>query len=315
MALFTASRRGWEIPESQATPEAVFRNRRALCRALAAGCVAAALPGPLRVEKALASGAPYGAAQAGRPLTPEADALSYVNFYEFGTGKDVAGPAARLKTDPWQLRIEGLVDHPETVDVHDLIRQMPLEQRVYRHRCVEAWAMTVPWTGFPLRALLSRARPQASARYMMLETAMIPGVMPGLEAFWFPWPYQEGLTLTEAANELAFMATGLYGKPLAPQNGAPLRLVLPWKYGFKSVKSITRISFMAERPQSFWERANPREYGFWANVNPQVPHPRWSQATERLLGSGERVPTQIYNGYGDQVAGLYQGMAREALFR
>ena len=207
---------------------------------------------------------------------------------------------------------------PVTLDAEDLLRQLGgLEERIYRHRCVEAWAMTVPWTGIPLARLVSFARPTASAKYLRMETFWDPSVAPGQKQDWYPWPYVEGLTLAEAVNELAFLATGIYGKPMPAQNGAPLRLVVPWKYGFKSIKSIVRFTFTDQRPVSFWEELNPQEYGFWANVNPDVSHPRWSQASERLLGSGDRVPTQIYNGYGAEVAGLYTGMfpnEKRALF-
>ena len=192
------------------------------------------------------------------------------------------------------------------VDIDDLLARMPLEERLYRHRCVEAWAMAVPWSGFPLRALVEMARPLGSAKYVTMTTFQDSEVAPGQQEFWYPWPYVEGLTITEATNELAFIATGLYGKPIPKQNGAPLRLAVPWKYGFKSVKSIVRFEFTETRPRTFWEEIQPREYGFWANVNPMVSHPRWSQASERLLGSGERVPTQIFIGYSDQVAHLYK---------
>jgi sulfoxide reductase catalytic subunit YedY len=193
---------------------------------------------------------------------------------------------------------------------------MPLEERLYRHRCVEAWAMAVPWTGFPLAALVEMAKPLASARYVKLQTFQDKSVAPGQRQTWYPWPYTEGVTMAEAGNDLAFLVTGVYGKPLANQFGAPLRLALPWKYGFKSVKSITRITFAEERPKTFWEALQPSEYGFWGNVNPAVPHPRWSQASERVLGTDEMRPTVIYNGYGDYVAHLYQGLdeKKERLF-
>jgi len=194
------------------------------------------------------------------------------------------------------------------------MKKVQLEERVYRHRCVEGWAMTVPWTGFPMRDLVSLAGPAAGARYVVMETLADPKTMPGLRLPSFEWPYVEGVTMAEANNDLAFIATGLYGKTLPKQNGAPLRLVLPWKYGFKSVKSIVKMTFTDKRPVTFWEGIQPQEYGFWANVNPEVPHPRWSQATERLLGDNQRVPTRIYNGYGEFVAGLYSGMPNEKLF-
>ena len=254
----------------------------------------------------------------GRALTPEDEATTYTNFYEFGSSKNIWRRAQNLTTDPWSVSIGGFVEMPVTLDAEDLLRQLGgLEERIYRHRCVEAWAMTVPWTGIPLARLVSFARPTASAKYLRMETFWDPSVAPGQKQDWYPWPYVEGLTLAEAVNELAFLATGIYGKPMPAQNGAPLRLVVPWKYGFKSIKSIVRFTFTDQRPVSFWEELNPQEYGFWANVNPDVSHPRWSQASERLLGSGDRVPTQIYNGYGAEVAGLYTGMfpnEKRALF-
>lgn len=318
------SRRGWEIPESQATDEAVFLNRRRLMKGLAAGSILAPFAGHLGSSStALGATAPtadlYPAARnekyvLDRAVTEEKYPLNYVNFYEFGSSKDVAEPAQALKIQPWQLRIDGMVEKEITIDAHDLIRQMPLEERLYRHRCVEAWSMAVPWSGFPMKALLDFAKPLSSAKYVVMETQADKETMPGLSAFWYPWPYIEGLTIEEAANDLAFIGTGLYGKPMPKQNGAPIRLVTPWKYGFKSIKSIVRFSFTDERPVSFWEKIQGREYGFWANVNPEVPHPRWSQASERVLGTDERVPTLLYNGYGEYVADLYKGMSGERLF-
>jgi methionine sulfoxide reductase catalytic subunit len=192
---------------------------------------------------------------------------------------------------------------------------MPLEERLYRHRCVEAWAAAVPWTGFPLRSLVDLARPLGSARYLKMVTFQDPDVAAGQRQFWYPWPYVEGLTMQEATHELAFVSTGLYGKPIPKQNGAPLRLVIPWKYGFKSVKSIVLFEFTDQRPVSFWEEIQGSEYGFWANVNPEVPHPRWSQATEEVLGTGDRVPTQLFNGYAEFVAPLYAELSGEILYR
>ena len=222
--------------------------------------------------------------------------------------------AQALKTRPWTVKIEGMVKQPRTIGIDDLIKQVSLEERIYRHRCVERWAMTVPWTGFPVSDLLKIAEPLGSAKYVVFTTAMDKKAMPGLSASWYPWPYVEGITIEEAANDLAFLSTGLFGKPLPPQNGAPLRLTLPWKYGFKSVKSIVSINFTDKRPKTFWEEIQPEEYGFWANINPAVAHRRWSQAEETLLGSGKTVPTQIYNGYGPFVAGLYDNMKAEKLF-
>jgi sulfoxide reductase catalytic subunit YedY len=228
--------------------------------------------------------------------------------------KGVADRAQALKIRPWTITIEGMVEKLRTVDIDDLLRKMPHEERLYRHRCVEAWSMAVPWSGFPMAAFVAWAKPLGAAKYVRMETFLDPALAPGQKQFWYPWPYVEGLTIAEANNELAFMVTGMYGRPVPKQDGAPLRLALPWKYGFKSIKSIVRVSFTDKRPVSYWEQLAQDEYGFWANVNPAVPHPRWSQETERVLGSDERVPTRIWNGYGAYVAHLYDGMKDERLF-
>ena len=299
-------RPGWFLPETAATPEGIALSRRAVLGATGALAAAPALAQPAMRNPRYVPG---------RALSEERDATTYNNYYEFGGDKGIWRAAQRLPQRPWTLRIEGMVEQPRTIDIEELLKQVSIEERVYRHRCVEAWSMTVPWSGFPAAELLRIAAPLSSAKYVMLETASLPAVMPGLRQSWYPWPYQEGMTIAEAGNELAFIATGLYGKPLPPQNGGPIRLVLPWKYGFKGTKSITRIVFTDQRPKSFWERIQAQEYGFWANVNPEVPHPRWSQASERLLGSNERVPTKLYNGYGEFVAALYADMpAGEKLF-
>ena len=240
-----------------------------------------------------------------RPITPVGVSSIYNNFYEFGSHKRISGAAQALPIRPWDVVIDGEVENPMRIGIEDLIRKMPLEERLYRHRCVEAWAMTVPWTGFPMTALLALAAPKSSAAFLEMETFHKPSVARGQKQSWYPWPYKEGLTLSEAKNELTFLVTGVYGKPLLKQYGAPLRLAVPWKYGFKSIKSIVRFHFTKKRPVSFWEKIQPREYGFWANVNPQVPHPRWSQATEELLGEKRRVPTKLFNGYGEFVADIY----------
>ncbi len=299
---------GWSVPCATITPETVYLQRRALLGGIAAL--------PLLARGAAAQQAPRNSRyEPGRSLTAERDATTYNNYYEFGSGKTIWRAAQRLPQRPWTLKIEGMVESTCELDLDDLLQQVALEERVYRHRCVEAWAMTVPWSGFPMADLLRLARPLASARYVVFETIAAPDVMPGLRQSWYPWPYQEGVTLAEAANELAFIAVGLYGKPLPAQNGGPIRAVLPWKYGFKSCKSIVRMVLTDRRPVSFWEKLESSEYGFWANVNPAVRHPRWSQAYERLLGNDERVPTQIYNGYGAFVASLYADMpASEKLF-
>ncbi|WP_426314869.1 protein-methionine-sulfoxide reductase catalytic subunit MsrP [Methylobacterium fujisawaense] len=311
-------KRGWEIPEHLATPEAVFINRRALIGG-AAGLAAGSLLGPRQALAAAGDPSLYPAPQnpaytLDRPLTPERFSADYNNFYEFGTSKTVLPAANALKTQPWTLKIDGLVEKPFEIGVDDLIRKVGLEERLYRHRCVEAWSMAVPWTGFPLAKLVALAKPASGAKYIRFETFMDKAMAPGQRAFFYPWPYTEGLTMAEAGNDLAFMVTGVYGKPLPNQFGAPIRVAVPWKYGFKSAKSLVKISFTADRPKTFWEGLQASEYGFWANVNPAVPHPRWSQATERVLGTDQRVPTLIYNGYGEQVAGLYKGLEGERLF-
>ncbi len=205
-------------------------------------------------------------------------------------------------------------DVPFELGIDDLLAKVSLEERLYRHRCVEAWSMAVPWTGFPLARLVALARPLGSAKYLRMETFRDPSLAPRQRAAWYPWPYVEGLTMAEATNELAFLVTGAYGKPVAKSMGAPLRLAVPWKYGFKSIKSITRFSFVEERPKSFWQALQDSEYGFWANVNPEVAHPRWSQATEQVLGTTERKPTLLFNGYGEYVADLYKGLENERLW-
>ena len=249
-----------------------------------------------------------------RALTDEKLTTTYNNFYEFGSQKSIDSAAQALKIRPWTIRIDGLVDKPMTVDINDLLKKMPLEERLYRHRCVEAWSMAVPWSGFPMAAFVDFAKPLGSAKYVQLATFLDPKTAPGQKEFWYPWPYVEGVTIAEAGNELAFLVTGMYGKSVPKQDGAPLRLALPWKYGFKSVKSIVHFSFREKRPVSFWETVQGSEYGFWANVNPEVPHPRWSQATERVLGTNERRPTLKWNGYGEFVAHLYDGLQSERLF-
>ena len=319
------SKRGWELPESAATPEALFHDRRRLIQGLAAGPILLAAPGILAsgAEAAKPPADPsaglYPVARnpkytAKRPMTDEDWATKYNNFYEFGSHKRITRWAEDLPIRPWTVKIDGMVEKPRTVSIDDLLKAMPLEERVYRHRCVEAWSMVVPWSGFPMKALVDYARPLAGAKYVRMETFLDKDVAPGQKQPWYPWPYVEGLTMAEASNELAFMVTGLYGKPVPRQNGAPLRLAVPWKYGFKSIKSLVRFSFTDKRPVNFWQEIQSSEYGFWANVNPEVDHPRWSQATERMLGSDERVPTLPYNGYGEFVASLYSGMKGEKLF-
>jgi sulfoxide reductase catalytic subunit YedY len=320
-------RRGWEIPESEATPETVVAGRRAWLAAAVGVAGAATIVAPAHAQWRLFGGGEKPAAtlrpvvaprntryEASRKLTPEADAASYNNYYEFGSSKSVTSAARALVPDPWSIEIAGMVAEPRRIALEDLLKRVTLEERVYRHRCVEAWAMTVPWVGFPLADLVRLAEPKAGATYLKFTTLTDPKTMPGLRQSWYPWPYVEGVTIEEAANELAFLSVGMYGKVMPNQNGAPVRLTLPWKYGFKSIKSIVRVEFTDRRPVSFWQQLQDGEYGFWANVNPEVPHPRWSQAQERLLGTDEMVPTRIWNGYGEQVAGLYTSLTSERLF-
>jgi len=314
--MLTRAKRGWELPESAATPERVFADRRRLLQAMGLGALSLALPG---VRSAAAEPIAYpfprnDKYKVDRAITEEEYAATYNNFYEFGTSKSIAKAALRLTTTPWTVAFDGLVEKPFTIGVDELLAKMPHEERVYRHRCVEGWSMTVVWEGFPLAEMIKLAKPLGSAKYVRMETFSRPEEAPGMRQFWYPWPYVEGVTVAEAANELGFMVTGAYGKPLPKSMGAPLRLHLPWKYGFKSIKSIVKVSLVEERPVSFWEKLQASEYGFWANVNPEVPHPRWSQATERVLGTDERVPTQLFNGYGEFVADLYKNLQSERLY-
>ena len=324
--MFVHRRRGWEIPEARVTPEAAVMRRRGVLGAAAAGALAAAGARPARAWSLFDStpakpvelqplSAPRNPRYVpGRKLTAAEEAENYNNYYEFGESKSVADAAQALKVAPWTIEIAGMVKTPRTLGLDDLLRQMKLEERVYRHRCVEAWAMTVPWIGFPLADLVKLAEPLGSATYLKFTTLADPKQMPGVHKPWYPWPYTEGLTMQEVMNELAFLSVGLYGKTLPPQNGAPIRLNTPWKYGLKSAKSIVRVEFTAEQPKTFWEQLQDSEYGFWANVNPAVPHPRWSQAQERLIGTDEVVPTQIWNGYGEFVAAMYTDKTKERLF-
>ncbi len=320
--------RSWELPESAVTSESRYRNRREIVKGLGLGIAAASLPGfgtGLSVGQALAAVADPTAHlypvdrnngfEGGRDITPEKLTSRYNNFYEFGSHKEIALAAQKLEIRPWTIEIDGLVEKKFTIGIDELIKKMPLEERIYRHRCVEAWSMVVPWSGFPLAELIDFAEPLSSAKYVVMETFMDPEVAPGQKQFWYPWPYSEGLTLKEATNDLAFMVTGVYGKPLAKQFGSPLRLAVPWKYGYKSIKSIVRFKFVSRRPKSFWEEINQREYGFWANVNPEVDHPRWSQARLRDLSTGRNITTLLFNFYGDEVADLYEDIKGEKLYR
>jgi len=311
----------WEIPEREATPEGVYLNRRTLIKGLAATAAAGPIAGLsgaalAQAERAAMTAPRNEAYTIDRELTPEDVNIHYNNFYEFGSHKRIADAAEeQLKPRPWQVEIGGLCNNPMTLDVDELIGMMDIEERLYRHRCVEAWSMTVPWIGFPVRKLVELADVQGSAKYLRMQTFGDPEMASGIrQQGWYPWPYVEGITMAEAMNDLSLLVVGAYGKQVANQMGAPIRLHLPWKYGFKSLKSIVKFEFVEERPVGFWEEIAANEYGFWANVNPEVPHPRWSQASETVLHTSERIPTQLYNGYAEEVAGLYAGMEDQALF-
>jgi sulfoxide reductase catalytic subunit YedY len=315
-------RRGWEIPESRATPEHLFLNRRTFLAA--SGAAAISLSPELALAQRVAdlpdpTGNLYPVKRnekftLDRPVTDEKINTNYNNFYEFSSTKTVARAAQALKLRPWTVKLDGMVEKEQTLDIDDLIKKVTLEERLYRHRCVEAWSMAIPWSGFPMAKLVEMAKPLSSAKYVRMETFLDKAMAPEQRKTYYPWPYIEGLTIAEATNELAFLVTGAYGKPVPKQMGAPIRLAVPWKYGFKSIKSIVRFTFTDQRPKSYWEALQSSEYGFWANVNPQVSHPRWSQASEEFIGTGERKPTLLFNGYGEYVADLYKGLEKERLW-
>ncbi len=312
-----------KIPSSEITPESVYLNRRQFMKlgALTAGALALAACGPAAGGDDSSPSATTGAAsgagatasaqtdEMGEPLTEYEAITTYNNYYEFSMDKqEVSRLAVDFKTRPWTLEVGGLVNKPATFAIDDLLAKFPRQERIYRLRCVEAWSMVVPWLGFPLADLLKAVEPTGDAKYVRFETLLDEEQMPGQRVGWFPWPYVEGLRLDEAMHDLAILSTGLYGKDLLPQNGAPLRLVVPWKYGFKSIKSIVKIDLVADQPTSLWMASAPDEYGFYANVNPEVDHPRWSQASERRIGESGRRKTLPFNGYADEVAALYSGM-------
>jgi sulfoxide reductase catalytic subunit YedY len=307
-----------ELPSSEITPESVYVNRRTFMRAaIAAGAGAAfAAPGsPFVPDASAQAGNVWPIANAAKsPFSTKEtvnsfeDITGYNNFYEFGTDKtDPARYQGKLTVRPWTVKIDGHVAKPGPYQIEDLLK-FPLEERVYRLRCVEAWSMVIPWIGFPLSELLKKVEPTAKAKYVAFETLRRPGEMPGQYQASLQWPYVEGLRLDEAMHPLTILAVGLYGKTLLSQNGAPLRLVVPWKYGFKSIKSIVRIQLTEKQPSTSWNLANSGEYGFYSNVNPTVDHPRWTQSRERRIGEFARRPTLMFNGYGDQVASLYTGL-------
>ena len=306
-----------KIRSSEITPEHVYLSRRRFMAGVGTLAASAALAacGAPAPGAAAPQPAPVGLdAQAqtdelGDPLNAYQAITNYNNYYEFTTDKQgVAILARSFKSEPWKVQVGGLVNNPKTYDIDDLRKKFTPEERVYRLRCVEGWSMVIPWIGFPLASLLKEVEPTSTAKYVRFESILDPQQMPGQFNIWYSWPYVEGLRLDEAMNDLALLVTGLYGKPLPNQNGAPLRLAVPWKYGFKSIKAIVQIDLVEEQPVSLWMRAASHEYGFYSNVNPEVPHPRWSQATERRIGESGRRRTLMFNGYTDRVADLYAGM-------
>jgi sulfoxide reductase catalytic subunit YedY len=308
-----------KMRSSEITPEHIYLSRRRFMRgigALAASTLvlgACGRPGAAEVPEDLQVSAETD--ELGNSLNSYWQITNYNNFYEFTTDKEAVARLARdFKTSPWEVEVGGLVRNPKTYDPDDLRRAFGEEERIYRLRCVEGWSMVIPWNGFPLAALLKEVEPMAEAKYVRFETLYDPAQMPGQNNQWYTWPYVEGLRLDEAMHDLTLLATGLYGKSLLPQNGAPIRLAVPWKYGFKSIKSIVKIELVKEMPLSLWMAAAPSEYGFYANVNPDVPHPRWSQATERRIGESGRRETLPFNGYAEEVAALYAGMDLEKFF-
>lgn len=298
------------IPSSEITPEGQYHDRRAFLKE--AGLLGVGLAATLasgREALAQGQGTSIAGAELKPELTPEEDVTSYNNFYEFGTGKDDPKPnAVNFKAKPWSVKVEGLVAKPATYNLEDFLKPHKLEDRIYRHRCVEAWSMVIPWMGFPMSDLIKRVQPTSAAKYVEFTTLYDPKQMPGQRFPVLQWPYVEGLRMDEAMNPLAMFIVGVYGKMLPNQNGAPLRTVMPWKYGFKGCKSIAKIRFTDKQPATAWNLAAPDEYGFYANVNPEVDHPRWTQSRERRIGELRRRPTLMFNGYAEQVASMYSGL-------
>ncbi len=294
-----------ELSENEVTDFSIYQNRRKFMKT-AAGIGIAAVSGLPIIEASAKTVSPYSTDE---ELTDYKDITSYCNFYEFGTGKDdPAKNAHTLVTSPWDVIIEGECEKPGKYNLEDLLKPVSVEERIYRFRCVEGWSMVIPWMGFPLADLIKRMQPTSKAKYVYFETLHNPEQMPGQKRAVLDWPYVEGLRMDEAMNPLTLIGTGIYGKDLLNQNGAPLRLVVPWKYGFKSIKSIAKIRFSETQPVNSWQKANRHEYGFFSNVNPDVSHPRWSQRKERRIGQFRKIKTQKFNGYGEQVASLYSGM-------
>jgi sulfoxide reductase catalytic subunit YedY len=303
------------VKSSEITPHSLYLSRRDFLKtaglltgsALLAACAPAATESA--IPEATEAVAVVPTDEFGDPATSFEDITNYNNYYEFSANKEaVASLAESFNPSPWTVEVYGLVNRPGTYDIEDLLKKFDQEERIYRLRCVEGWSMVIPWTGFILASLLKEVEPTSDATHVRFETVNRPEEMKGVGSARYPWPYQEGLRLDEAMNELTILATGLYGLPMPNQNGAPIRLVVPWKYGFKSIKAIVKIELTAGRPETFWNTVNPREYGFYSNVNPERPHPRWSQATERRIGELARRPTLMLNGYAEQVAQLYEGM-------
>jgi sulfoxide reductase catalytic subunit YedY len=306
------------VLSSEITPKSLYLSRRDFLKAAGivtgSALLAACAPDASEQDAEPSPGAPAPSSagktdELGNPLNSFEEITNYNNFYEFSTDKQaVARLAEDFKTEPWTVEVGGLVNNPKTYGVEDLLKLFPQEERIYRLRCVEAWSMVIPWNGFPLASLLKEVEPTSDAKYVRFESIYAPDQMPGQKSPFYSWPYQEGLRLDEAMNDLAILATGLYGEMMPNQNGAPIRLVVPWKYGFKSIKSIVKIELVDYEPDTLWRNAAPGEYGFYSNVNPEVSHPRWSQGSERRIGELGRRPTLMFNGYEEQVAYLYEGM-------
>ena len=315
------------IHSSEITPEHIYLNRRKFMKSAGIAGISALLAAcapqaeetqespTAQVEESGAEDDTQDAVarvptdELGDPLNSYQEITSYNNYYEFSFDKELPAVVSQgFPTSPWEVQVGGLVHKPTTFGMEDILKKFPSEERIYRLRCVEGWSMVIPWLGFPLAKLLNEVEPMGDAKYVAFQTAMDEEYMPNLSVGFYPWPYTEGLRMDEAMNDLTLLATGLYGKSLLPQNGAPIRLAVPWKYGFKSIKSIVKIDLVAEMPNTLWPFIAPNEYGFYANVNPEVPHPRWSQATERRIGEFQRRETLMFNGYAEQVASLYEGM-------
>jgi sulfoxide reductase catalytic subunit YedY len=303
------------IKSSEITPYSMYLSRRDFLKAAGiltgSALLAACAPGATQTgpEASEIPEFPAKTDELGDPTNSYKDITTYNNFYEFSMMKEAVNPLSRgFTAEPWTVEVHGLVNRPKMYAVEDLLSKFPQEERIYRLRCVEAWSMVIPWMGFPLASLLKEVEPTSDAKFVRFETVYRPEEMPGQKSPFYPWPYQEGLRLDEAMHDLTLLATGLYGEPMPNPNGAPIRLVVPWKYGFKSIKSIVKIELTAQQPSTLWSAVGPNEYGFYSNVNPDRPHPRWSQASERRIGELGRRPTLMFNGYAEQVAQLYEGM-------